>query len=170
MGLIPRRCRTLAPARHELGSTDFNNGERPGISGKQSAWPRDRDLQMVDRLTGFGGDHLRHQVTVAVVMVAFKAQQTASLFHRQSFRFGQRPLGFGRFHVSPEDRHHPLWMPGPDRVAPRFGGAETLEVQVADSRLVKTCRELAFREARLSGGGHRADVDQQANPCFPQRR
>jgi hypothetical protein len=139
-------------------------------SGKHRAQAVNRDFQVVDGLTGFGGNHLRHQVAMAVIVVSFKAQQTAPLLQRQSFRFGQRPLRFWRFHMGLEDRHHPFRVPGPDCVAPRFGGPETLEVDVTDSGLVETGRELTFREAGFSGSGHRTHVDQQANSCFPQYR
>ena len=99
---------------------------------------------MLHSLAGFGDDHVRHQVAMAVTMIAFKAQQAASRFARQAFRLGQRHLGFRRFHMGIENRHHAFRVASPDSIAAGLGRAEALQVDVTDPRLVKTGRKLTL--------------------------
>jgi len=139
------------------------------VSGKCGAEGTGPNFQVLDRLPGFGNDHVRHQMAMAVPMVAFEAQQTTPPPGRQTFRFGQRPLGFRRFHMGIEDRHHALGVARPYRIAAWFGCAEALQMDVTDPNLVETRGELTFREARFAGRGHCPNIDQQAHTRFRQR-
>ncbi len=53
-------------------------------------------------------------------------------------------------HVFAEDRFHALGMAGAHRVAAGLGGAEPLQMDVADALLVQPGSELALGKARLA--------------------
>lgn len=93
---------------------------------------------MLDRLTGLRDDHFCHQMTMAVTMVAFEAQQTAPLLHGMGLCFGQDKLCFRRRHMGIENRHHQLRVTGPHGVAARFRRAETLQMEITYPHLVQT--------------------------------
>ena len=140
-----------------------------GVSGKPSAQGWGGHFQMVNCLAGFGDNHLRDKLAMAVTMVGFKAQQTTSPFRRQSCRFGQRQPSLRRFHMSTENRHHAFRMAGPDRISAGFRRAELSQVDIGDSYLLKAGGKLAFRKAWLSRSGHRTHVNQKMDTCCLQR-
>jgi hypothetical protein len=63
------------------------------ISWKQRFGSTDWHLQMVDYLAGFGNNHFRHEMAMAVAMIAFEAQQAASPIPAP---FGLPSIPYGR--------------------------------------------------------------------------
>jgi hypothetical protein len=80
---------------------------------------------MIYHLAGFGDNHVRHQMAVAMAMITLKAEQTASPFRGQCLCLRQCQPGFPGIHMSFENRHHSLRMAGTDSVAPRFRRTKT---------------------------------------------
>ena len=161
------------PRGYSLSATNRRSGlgakvQAPGFgSQRKSRVPSsrkvDRDLQIIDVLAGFCDDQPRHDVAMAVAMVAFKTQQAASLQRRQRCRVGQSGSGLQSFHVSVENRNHALWMARPNGISAGFRRAEALEVKVPYPHIAKTGGELTFRETGFTRRCHSAYIDHEIN-------
>src|SRR6185437_10428973 len=109
----------------------------------------------------FARDQFGDDGTMAGAMIALEAEQAG--VGPQPFLPGPRefhlcPVGA---HVLGEDRPHPLRVAGAHRLPAFLRGAETLEMEIADTPLGQSGGEQALGEAGLARGGDGAHVDQQ---------
>ena len=122
---------------------------RPGLKGHLLLRSKLHE-QMADVLTGLLGHTVRHDQPVAVLWLAFQAEQADGLRCREPDRLAKIEQGLGLAHMLKEDALEACHISGLSGVASSLWGAEPAQMAIGDADLGEMRGELMLGEGLLA--------------------